>query len=65
MKSHKNAVAYDVVATLMAYLIFAFSLLAVNMIKYPMIKMGFYSLLIVSGALIFYTVHNLNKDLIK
>jgi len=63
MRNHKNAVAFDVMATVMAYLIFAISLLAINMVKYQMIKVGFYSLLIVSGALAIYSIHNLNKGL--
>ena len=63
MRNHKSAVAFDVMTTMMAYLIFAISLLAINMVKYQMIKMGFYSLLIISGALILYSIHNLNKGL--
>ena len=63
MRNHTSARFFDVMATVMAYLIFAISLLAVNMVKYQMIKIGFYSLLIVSGALTLYSMHNLNKGL--
>ena len=63
MRGHKSATFFDVMAVVMAYLIFAISLLAINMVKYQMIKIGFYSLLIVSGALTFYSIHNLNKGL--
>lgn len=63
MRNHANAKAFDVMATVMAYLIFAISLLAINMVKYQMIKVGFYSLLIISGALAIYSIHNFNKGL--
>ena len=63
MRNHKSAAAFDVMAIVMAYLIFAISLLAINMVKYQMIKVGFYSLLIISGALAVYSIHNFNKGL--
>lgn len=63
MRNHKSAVAFDVIATVMAYLIFAVSLLAVNMIKYPVIRYGFYAILVASGAMIIYNIHCLNKGL--
>ena len=63
MRNHKSAAAFDVMAIVMAYLIFAISLLAINMVKYQMIKVGFYSLLVISGALAIYSIHNFNKGL--
>ena len=63
MRSHKSALAFDVMLTVMAYLIFAISLLAVNIIKYLEIKIGFFALLILSGAMMLYCLNNYNKDL--
>ena len=63
MRNHKSAIAFNVVAAVMAYLIFAISLLAINMVKYQMIKVGFYSLLVISGAVAIYSIYYLNKDL--
>lgn len=54
MSSHKLNRLLDIVIVIMAYLIFAISLLAVNIIKYPVIKVGLYFLLIVSSILVFY-----------
>lgn len=63
MRGHVKGRIFDMMLALVAYLIFAVSLVAVNMVKYPDIKNGFYALLLTSGILMYYSVHNFNKGL--
>ncbi|MBR1416455.1 MAG: hypothetical protein IJ572_01390 [Bacilli bacterium] len=63
MRGHKKTLVFDLILVVMTYLIFAFSLLAVNMIRYQNIKVGFYGLLIISGILMYYCVRNFNKGI--
>jgi len=63
VKSQVKGRVYDMMLAILAYVIFAISLIAVNMVKYPNIKTGFYALLITSGILMYYSVHNFNKGL--
>lgn len=61
MNSHMKIDLFSITLTIMAYLVFAISLLAVNIIKYPFIKVGLYILLIISGMLIIYGLYDLYK----
>lgn len=63
MRSQKKTLAFDAMLTLMAYLIFAISLLAVNMVRYPGVRVGFIILLAMSGIFMYYCLHNFNKEL--
>ena len=63
MKSHKKMDLFSLFLIIMAYLIFAISLLAVNIVRYPIIKGGLYILLIISGMLIFYGLHDYYKGI--
>ena len=63
MRGHVKGLVSDLILTLMAYLIFALSLLAVNMVEYPLIRLGFYILLVTSGFLMYLGVRNFNKGL--
>ena len=63
MSGHKFELAVYALVTFMAYLIFALSLLAVNMVKYAELKLGFSFLLIVSFIFMLYCLHNFNKEL--
>ena len=60
MIGRKKAI-FDVILALMAYLIFALSLIAVNVVKYPGILIAFYVILISSGLMILLSVRNFNK----
>ncbi len=63
MKGQKKDLAFDAILTLVAYLIFAISLLAVNIVKYPNLRVGFNILVILSGIFMYYNLHNFNKGL--
>ena len=63
MRGQKKDLAFDAMLTLVAYLIFAISLLAANIVKYPNIKLGFNILVILSGVFMYYNLHNFNKGL--
>ena len=63
MKSQKKDLAFDAMLTLMAYLIFAVSMVAINIVRYPSIRVGFIVLLILSGIFMYYNLHNFNKGL--
>ena len=59
----RKKVVFDIILTLMAYLIFALSLIAVNIIKYQWLLIPFYVILVISGFLTFISVKNYSKDL--
>jgi hypothetical protein len=63
MRGQKKDLAFDAMLTLVAYLIFAISLLAANIVKYPNIKLGFNILVVLSGIFMYYNLHNFNKGL--
>jgi hypothetical protein len=63
MRGQKKDLAFDAILTLVAYLIFAISLLAVNIVKYPNLRVGFNILVILSGIFMYYNLHNFNKGL--
>ena len=63
MRGQKKDLAFDAILTLVAYLIFAISLLAVNIVKYPNLRVGFNILIILSGIFMYYNLHNFNKGL--
>ena len=63
MRGQKKDLAFDAMLTLVAYLIFAISLLAANIVKYPNIKLGFNILVALSGIFMYYNLHNFNKGL--
>ena len=63
MRGQKKDLAFDAILTLVAYLIFAISLLAVNIVKYPNLRAGFNVLVILSGIFMYYNLHNFNKGL--
>ena len=63
MRGQKKDLAFDAMLTLVAYLIFAISLLAANIVKYPNIKLGFNILVVLSGNFMYYNLHNFNKGL--
>ena len=63
MSSHKKVLLYDVALALMAYLIFAICLLAINIVKYQSILIGLYVVLIGSGSSMLYCMYNYSKDL--
>lgn len=65
MKTHKKVIIFDIFSVIIAYFIFAISLLAINIIKYQMIKLGFYFLLIISGLMLIYNIYIFNKDMKK
>ena len=62
MIGRKKAV-FDMILAIMAYLIFALSLIAVNIVKYPNLLVAFYLILIVSGLMVFLSLRNYSKDL--
>ncbi len=63
MRGQKKDLAFDAMLTLVAYLIFAISLLAANIVKYPNLKLGFNILVVLSGIFMYYNLHNFNKGL--
>ncbi len=63
MIGQKKDLAFDAMLTLVSYLIFAISLLAANIVKYPSIKIGFIILVVLSGIFMYYNLHNFNKGL--
>ncbi len=63
MRGQKTDLAFDAMLTLVAYLIFAISLLAANIVRYPNIRVGFNVLVILSGIFMYYNLHNFNKGL--
>ena len=65
MRGHKGSKIFDLALIAMAYLIFAISLLGVNMVKYQGIRIGFYVVLITSFILLYYSVYSFNRDLEK
>ena len=62
MIGHKKA-KFDVVLAIMAYLIFAFSLIAVNIVKYQGILLGFHLIVLISYIIICLSLLNYNKDI--
>ena len=58
-----KSLVLDIVLIIMAYLIFAISLLGINMVKYLGIKLGLYILLTISGLMTIYTTYNFSKEL--
>jgi len=65
MRSHNESKIFDLALIAMAYLIFAISLLGINMVKYQGIRIGFYVVLVISFILMYYSVHSFNKGLQK
>ena len=63
MIGQKKDLAFDAMLTLVSYLIFAISLLAANIVKYPSIKIGFIIIVVLSGIFMYYNLHNFNKGL--
>ena len=62
MIGHKKAI-FDIILAIMAYLIFAVSLILVNIVKYRGILLGFYIVLFISYALMLLSLKNYDKDL--
>ena len=62
MRGQKKDIVFDAMLTLMAYLIFAISMLAVNVVRYPNIRVGFIVILFLSGIFMLYNLHSFNKD---
>lgn len=62
MIGRKKAV-FDAILAIMAYLIFAFSLIAVNIVKYPGLLIAFYTILVLSGIMILLSIRNYSKDM--
>ena len=63
MRGQKTDLVFDAMLTLMAYLIFAVSMIAVNIVRYPSIRVGFIFILIASGIFMLYNLHSFNKGL--
>ena len=63
MRGQKADLVFDAMLTLMAYLIFAVCLVAVNIVRYPSIRVGFIFILIASGIFMLYSLHSFNKGL--
>ena len=63
MRGQKKDLAFDAILTLVAYLIFAISLLAVNIVEYPSLRVGFNILTTLSGMFMYYNLRSFTKGL--